>query len=88
MLGPDPAEVSRAGKAEVEYKAKLQKKGKIVGGPFLDTLGVGYILEVDSLEEMGDIFFESPLNFATEREVHPLGSFKDTLEGMKALSKK
>jgi hypothetical protein len=32
---------------------------------------------------MGEIFFNSPSNFFVDREVHPIGSFADTLEGMK-----
>jgi hypothetical protein len=35
---------------------------------------------------MGEIFFGSPANFLLDREVHPLGSFQDTLEGMKELA--
>ncbi len=71
---------------DLKYKTKLEKKGKIVGGgPFLDTLGVCYILETKTIEEMGDIFFESPSNFFVEREVHPLGTYQDTLKGMKEL---
>ena len=36
---------------------------------------------------MGD-FFASPLNLVVDREVHPLGSFKDTIEGMDEMKKK
>jgi len=69
-------------KSEIEYKMKLQKKGKIVGGgPFLDVSAVCYILDVPTVEEMGEIFFNSPLNPWTHREVHPLGTFADTLAG-------
>ena len=82
-----PNELEQFGKSAVEdlkYKVKLEKKGKIVGGgPFLDVLGVSYILETETIEEMGDIFFSSPSNFYVDREVHPLGTFSDTLEGMK-----
>ena len=63
--------------------AKLQKKGKVIGGPCLDVLSNGYILETKTIEEMGEIFFNSPANFFLDREVHPIGSFADTLEGMK-----
>ncbi len=70
------------------YKRKLEKSGKIVGGPCLDILADGYILETKTLEEMGEIFFASPNNFAVEREVHPIGTYKDSLEGMKELRKK
>ena len=69
-----------------KYMAKLEKKGKVVGGPCLDVLGNGYVLETKTIEEMGEIFFNSPANFFLDREVHPLGSFLDTLEGMKGLS--
>ena len=73
-------------RSEVEYKLKLQKEGKIVGGgPFLDITAVCYILDVPSVEEMGEVFFNSPLNVWTQREVHPLGTFSDTLEGMKEM---
>ena len=78
-----------AQKAAVEYMkymAKLEKKGKVVGGPCLDILANGYLLETKSIEEMGEIFFNSPANFVMDREVHPLGSFLDTLEGMKELA--
>lgn len=70
----------------LKYMAKLEKKGKVVGGPCLDILGNGYVLETKTVEEMGEIFFNSPANFLLDREVHPLGSFVDTLEGMKALA--
>ncbi len=69
--------------ADLKYKMQLQKKGKIVGGgPYLDTLGVCYILETKTIEEMGDILFDSPANFFVDREVHPIGTFEDSLEGM------
>jgi hypothetical protein len=70
----------------LKYMAKLQKKGKVIGGPCLDILGNGYVLETKTIEEMGEIFFGSPANFMLDREVHPLGSFEDTLEGMKELA--
>ena len=70
---------------DVKYKLELKKKGKIVeGGPFLDSLGVSYILETKTIEEMGEIFFNSPANFLVDREVHPLGTFEDTLQGFKS----
>jgi hypothetical protein len=82
-----PKDMEAFGKVAVEdlkYKTHLEKKQKIVGGgPFLDVLGVSYILETKTIEEMGEIFFNSPTNFFVDREVHPLGSFADTLEGMK-----
>jgi hypothetical protein len=34
---------------------------------------------------MGEILFNSPSNFMVEREVHPLGTFEDSLEGMKEM---
>jgi hypothetical protein len=70
----------------LKYMAKLEKKGKVIGGPCLDVLANGYILETKTIEEMGEIFFASPVNFMVDREVHPLGSFLDTLEGMKELA--
>lgn len=89
-FGPkDMNEFGSLASEDVKYKIDLQKKGKIVGGgPYLDTLGVCYILETKTLEEMGDIFFRSPTNFFVEREVHPLGAFADTLEGMSETMKK
>ena len=83
-----PEEFRELAKAELEYKADLEKKGKIVGGPFLDALGGGYILETGTIEELGEIFFNSPANFVTEREVHPLGTFGDSLKGMEELGRK
>lgn len=73
---------------ELKYKRKLEKEGRIIGGPFLDILAGGYLLETKTIEEMGEIFFNSPLNFLTEREVHPLGTYKDSLEGLNELRKK
>jgi len=73
---------------DMKYRLRLQKEKKIIeGGPFLDTLGVCYILETKTIEEMGEIFFDSPSNFYVDREVHPLGSFQDTLEGLTEMSK-
>ena len=75
--------------ADLEYKHQLERAKKIVaGGPFLDILAGGYVLETETLEELGDILFNSPGNFAMEREVHPLGTFADSAEGMNELSKK
>lgn len=76
-------EFSKTAVEYLKYMAKLQKKGKVTGGPCLDVLGNGYILETKTIEEMGEIFFASPANFMLDREVHPLGTFEDTLEGMK-----
>jgi len=71
---------------DLKYKVKLQKEGKIVGGgPYLDILADCYILETKTIEEMGEIFFNSPGNFMVDREVHPIGSFEDSLEGMKEM---
>jgi len=70
----------------LKYMAKLEKKGKVIGGPCLDVLANGYILETKTIEEMGEIFWNSPANFMVDREVHPLGSFLDTLEGMKEMA--
>ena len=68
-VGPkDLKDFSTIGSKDVKYKIQLKKKGKIVaGGPFLDTLGVSYILETESIEEMGEIFFNSPGNFLVDR---------------------
>ncbi len=84
----DMKEFGPVAKAEMEYKLKLQKQGKIVGGPCLDILAGGYILETKSIEEMGEVFFNSPANFMTDREVHPLGTFQDSLNGILEMSKK
>lgn len=73
---------------DLRYKLQLEKKKKIVGGgPFIDIIGDCYILEAKTIEEMGEIFFNSPSNFYVDREVHPLGTFADSLEGMKELSR-
>jgi len=89
MVSPDSSEgrqMMKMFESEIEYKAKLQKEGKIVGGgPFLDVAALCYILDVPTVEAMGEIFFNSPLNLWTQREVHPLGTFPDTLEGMKSM---
>ena len=70
--------------SDFEYKIKLQKEGKIVaGGPYLDVGGLCYILDVPTVEEMGEIFFNAPMNMWMTREVHPLGTFQDTLDGVK-----
>jgi len=70
--------------SEFEYLLKLEKEGKIIaGGSFLDIRGGCGIIEVDSVEELGEIFFNSPLNPWVDREVHPLGKVEDTLAGMK-----
>ena len=81
----DSKESAEAAVEYLKYMAKLQKKGKVTGGPCLDILANGYLLETDTIEEMGEIFFNSPANFLMDREVHPLGSFLDTLEGMKEM---
>jgi hypothetical protein len=85
-VSADSKEFTKAAVDYLKYMAKLQKKGKVIGGPCLDILGNGYVLETKTIEEMGEIFFGSPANFMLDREVHPLGSFQDTLEGMKELS--
>ena len=81
-VGPkDLREFSRIAGKDMKYKVELKRKRKIVGGgPFLDSLGVCYILETKTIEEMGDILFNSPGNFFIDREVHPLGTFEDSLE--------
>jgi hypothetical protein len=85
-VSADSKEFTKAAVDYLKYMAKLQKKGNVIGGPCLDILGNGYVLETKTIEEMGEIFFSSPANFLLDREVHPLGSFLDTLEGMKELT--
>jgi hypothetical protein len=83
------SEFAKVAGDDLKYKLQLEKKKKIVvGGPFLDTLADGYIIETDTLEELGEIFFNSPSNLSVDREVHPLGSFADSLEGMDLLRKR
>jgi hypothetical protein len=84
----DSMQFAELAAADLKYKRKLEKAGKIVGGPCLDSLADAYILETKTLEEMGEIFFNSPINLVVEREVHPLGTFEDSLEGMKEMRKK
>jgi hypothetical protein len=85
----DQSEFAKVAGDDLRYKLQLEKKGKIVaGGPFLDTLADGYILETKTLEELGEILFNSPTNLGVDREVHPLGTFEDSLEGMDELRKK
>jgi hypothetical protein len=86
QIGPE--DFAKVASADLQYKRKLEKAGKIVGGPCLDILADGYVLETETIEEMGEIFFGSPSNLVMDREVHPLGSFKDSLEGMKEFRKK
>jgi hypothetical protein len=86
MGSPEAMQMVQLLQSEMEYKVKLQQEGKIIGGgPFLDVGSICYILDVPSVEEMGEIFFSSPMNPWTQREVHPLGTFADTLEGIKAM---
>lgn len=80
-------DMANMAQADLAYKLKLEKQGKIIaGGPFLDSLGDCYILQVKTVEEMGEIFFNSPMNFWTERKVHALGTFADSMEGMKEMA--
>jgi hypothetical protein len=81
----DPKQFADLAAADLKYKRKLEKEGKIIGGPCLDTLADAYVLETKTIEEMGEIFFNSPGNFVVDREVHPIGSFEDSLEGMKEM---
>jgi len=83
----DEKEFAEMAAADLKYKRKLEEKGNIIGGPCLDILADGFILETKTLEEMGEIFFNSPTNFMMDREVHPLGTFEDSLEGMKEIGK-
>jgi len=85
----DRAEFAKLAGADLKYKLQLEKAGKLIaGGPFLDILGDGYVLETKTLEELGEILFNSPTNLEVEREVHPLGSFADSLKGMDEMRKK
>ena len=85
----DMKEFMKLAGEDLKYKAKLQKDGKIIsGGPCLDIVGDCYVLETATIEEMGEIFFNSPINFVVSREVHPIGTFEDSLEGMKELARK
>jgi hypothetical protein len=84
----DPKQFAEIGAEDLKYKRKLEKDGKLIGGPCLDILADAYVLETKTIEEMGEIFFNSPTNFVMDREVHPLGTFEDSLEGMKELRKK
>ena len=85
----EQSEFAKVAGDDLKYKLQLVRKRKIVaGGPFLDILADGYIVETDTLEELGEILFNSPSNLAVDREVHPLGSFADSLEGMEGLGKK
>jgi hypothetical protein len=84
----NPRQFADIAAADLKYKRDLEKEGKLIGGPFLDVLADAYILETKTLEEMGEILFRSPSNFVMDREVHPLGTFKDSLEGMNEMRKK
>jgi hypothetical protein len=84
----DPKQFADLAVADLKYKRKLEKEGKIIGGPCLDILADAYVLETKTLEEMGEIFFGSPSNLVMDREVHPLGTFGDSLEGMKEMRNK
>jgi len=85
----DRKEFANMAGADLNYKLQLEKNGKLVaGGPFLDSLADGYILETETLEELGEILFNSPTNLEVDREVHPLGTFADSLEGMDEIRKK
>jgi hypothetical protein len=88
-IPPGQSEFAKLAGDDLGYKLRLERRKKIVaGGPFLDILASGYIIETDTLEELGEILFNSPSNLAVDREVHPLGTFKDSLEGMKEMRKK
>jgi len=83
MESPEARQMMKMWQSDFEYKIKLQKDGKIIGGgPFLDIGALCYVLNVSSVEEMGEIFFNAPLNLWIQREVHPLGTFEDTLDGI------
>ena len=84
----DPKEFAEIAAEDLKYKRDLEKEGRLIGGPCLDILADAYILETKTIEEMGEIFFSSPSNLVMDREVHPLGTFKDSLEGMKEMRKK
>ena len=81
---PEGIQMMKMWQSDFEYKVKLQKEGKIVGGgPFLDVSALCYILEAPTVKGMGEIFFNAPMNLWIHREVHPIGTFQDTLEGVK-----
>jgi hypothetical protein len=84
----EPNQFTEIAEADLLYKRRLEKEGKIIGGPCMDILGDAYILETKTIEEMGEIFFNSPSNFVMDREVHPLNTFEDSLEGMKEMRMK
>jgi hypothetical protein len=87
IASQDSGKFTKLAAEDLKYKVKLQKEGKIVsGGPYLDILADCYILETKTIEEMGEVFFNSPGNFMVDREVHPIGSFEDSLEGMKEMT--
>jgi hypothetical protein len=83
----DSKELVKLAAEDLKYKRRLEKQGKIVGGLCLDVLADGHVPETKTIEEMDEIFFNSPTNFVTEKEVNPLGTFKDSLEGMVELRK-
>jgi len=84
--GVDPSQMMKIAADDVQYSLKLQKQKKVIGGgPFLDIIGDGYILETNTIEEMAEVFFNSPSNVYVDREVHPLGTYEDTLEGLREM---
>jgi hypothetical protein len=83
LSGGNRQEFAKLAGEDLAYKLKLEREGKIIaGGPYLDIIADCYILQVDTMEEMGEIFFNSPSNLVVDREIHPLGTFADSLEGM------
>ena len=41
----DPKKFAEMGMADLKYKRKLEKEGKLIGGPCLDILADAYVLE-------------------------------------------
>ena len=88
VTSSDKSEFANHAANDLKYKLNLERRKKIVaGGPFLDILADAYILETETLEELGEILFNAPSNLDVDREVHPLGTFADSLEGMNELKK-
>jgi len=62
--------------AEMEYWHKLEKTGKIVGGPFAGKQGGGGIIEVESLDELHSMLTGAPFYGMACTEVHALTTFE------------
>ncbi len=76
-ISPMPPEQStQLVMAEIEYWHKLEKTGKIVGGPFAGKQGGGGIIEVESLDELHAILTGAPFYGMARVEVHALTTFE------------